>query len=62
MSYQIKLPLDLHIHQDLQDFDYRFKYLNNQFRGRYKTTEINTSYPTKKDIASLYRVGYLVLY
>jgi hypothetical protein len=48
MSYQIKIPLDLNIHQDLQDFDYRFKYLNNQFRGRYKTTEINTSYPTKK--------------
>ena len=48
MSYQIKIPLDLQIHQDLQDFDYRFKYLNNQFRGRYKTTEINTSYPTKK--------------
>lgn len=48
MSYQIKIPLDLHIHQDLQDFDYRFKYLNNQFRGRYKTTDVNTSYPTKK--------------
>ena len=48
MSYQIKIPLDLNIHQDLQDFDYRFKYLNNEFRGRYKTTEINTSYPTKK--------------
>ena len=48
MSYQIKIPLDLNIHQDLQDFDYRFKYLNNQFRGRYKTTDVNTSYPTKK--------------
>lgn len=48
MSYQIKIPLDLNIHQDLQDFDYRFKYLNNQFRGRYKTTDGNTSYPTKK--------------
>ena len=48
MSYQIKIPLDLQIHQDLQDFDYRFKYLNNQFRGRYKTTDVNTSYPTKK--------------
>ena len=48
MSYQIKIPLDLPIHQDLQDFDYRFKYLNNQFRGRYKTTDVNTSYPTKK--------------
>ena len=32
----------------MQDFDYRFKYLNNQFRGRYKTTDVNTSYPTKK--------------
>lgn len=48
MSYQIKIPLDLQIHQDLQDFDYRFKYLNNQFRGRYKTTDVNTSYPKKK--------------
>ena len=48
MKYEIKIPLDLQIHQDLQDFDYRFKYLNNQFRGRYKTTEINTSYPKKK--------------
>ena len=48
MSYKIKIPLDLNIHQDLQDFDYRFKYLNNQFRGRYKTTDVNTSYPTKK--------------
>ena len=48
MSYQIKIPLDLNIHQDLQDFDYRFKYLNNQFRGRYKTTDVNTSHPTKK--------------
>ena len=48
MSYRIKIPLDLNIHQDLQDFDYRFKYLNNQFRGRYKTTDVNTSYPTKK--------------
>ena len=48
MSYKIKIPLDLNIHQDLQDFDYRFKYLNNQFRGRYITTDVNTSYPTKK--------------
>lgn len=50
MKYEIKIPLDLNIHQDLQDFDYRFKYLNNEFRGRYKTTDINTSYPTKKII------------
>lgn len=52
MSYQIKIPLDLNIHQDLQDFDYRFKYLNNQFRGRYKTTDVNTSYPTKKILSA----------
>lgn len=52
MSYQIKIPLDLNIHQDLLDFDYRFKYLNNQFRGRYKTTDVNTSYPTKKILSA----------
>lgn len=52
MSYQIKIPLDLNIHQDLLDFDYRFKYLNNQFRGRYKTTAVNTSYPTKKILSA----------